>query len=216
MVREYPKLYIKPNKGAQGHGIYKLTRKQSRSEKRTYLRLKSLKKTKTFREIKPLYRYLNKKKRRKMIIQQGITLEKVKGRPYDLRVMVQRKPRGSWTCTGMFSKVGKKGNIVTNFAQGGRIVLLNQLFKKLKLSPSEKDKRRAELSQSAVEISRVLNSKRPGMHEMGIDFAYDHHGHLWLLEVNSSSPQFYPLKKIDRKMYKRMMRFARSYGRRHA
>jgi D-alanine-D-alanine ligase-like ATP-grasp enzyme len=49
---------------------------------------------------------------------------------------------------------------------------------------------------------------------MGIDFAFDRSGRLWILEVNSNHPQFHPLKQVDRPAFNRMMAFARSYGRR--
>ncbi|WP_141500250.1 YheC/YheD family protein [Paenibacillus luteus] len=46
-------------------------------------------------------------------------------------------------------------------------------------------------------VSRTLSKKRSGMHEMGIDFAYDKKQQLWVLEVNSNHPQFHALKKLD-------------------
>lgn len=151
-----------------------------------------------------------------MIIQQGISLETVDGRPYDIRSMVQRKPGGRWTSTGMFSKVGKPNKIVTNYYQGGKIVLLNKLFDQAGLSAEEAESRKKLLAQVSRKIAVFLSKKRSGMYEMGIDFAFDSEGHLWILEVNSRFPQFYPLRRLDRKMYLRMLSFAKSIGRTRA
>jgi hypothetical protein len=94
---------------AQGRGIYKIISNDERYILRsTRLREKNL-------ELSALYQKLNVRAKKKMIIQQGITLEQVEGRPYDIRAMVQRKPNGKWNCTGIFTKVGKPNKIVTNY-----------------------------------------------------------------------------------------------------
>jgi len=54
------------------------------------------------------------------------------------------------------------------------------------------------------------------MNEMGIDFARDSSGGLWVLEVNSNHPQFHPLKNIDSEAYQKMKRYASYYGRKTA
>jgi len=72
------------------------------------------------------------------------------------------------------------------------------------------------LTCKALDVVWTLSAKQSGMHEMGVDFAYDRNGRLWVLEVNSYHPQFHPFKKFDRGAYDRMMRYARSYGRKSA
>ncbi|MNG32334.1 hypothetical protein D3C84_1183210 [compost metagenome] len=65
-------------------------------------------------------------------------------------------------------------------------------------------------------MAQLLSRKKQGMREMGIDFAYDREERLWVLEVNSKHPQFHPLKRIDPAAYRRMMSFAKAYGRHDA
>jgi D-alanine-D-alanine ligase-like ATP-grasp enzyme len=83
----------------------------------------------------------------------------------------------------------------------------------MNLSTTEKELRKKHLNDVALDVAKLLNSRRSGMFEMGIDFAYDGEGNVWILEVNSNKPQFYPLKHMNRRMYNRMLSYARSYGR---
>jgi glutathione synthase/RimK-type ligase-like ATP-grasp enzyme len=208
MMKKYPEVYVKPTVGSHGNGIYKVIRKDKG------YKLRSTNQSRIYPNLSLLYQKLNAHSKKKMIIQQGITLEFVAGRPYDIRAMVQRRPDSNWTCTGIFTKVGSPNKIVTNYHQGGKLKSLDKVFNKMGLSATEKKLRKSHLNEVALDAAKLLNSKRSGMFEMGIDFAYDKKGNLWILEVNSNRPQFYPLKKISRSMYNRMLSYARSYGRR--
>lgn len=97
-----------------------------------------------------------------MIIQQGIKLELVEGRPYDIRAMVQHKPKSKWTCTGIFTKVGSPKKIVTNYAQGGKLKTLGNVFNKMNLSSDKKESRKRHLNKVALDAANFLNSKRSG------------------------------------------------------
>lgn len=210
MTESFRCLYIKPNVGSLGIGIYKLE-----TDDEGYL-LRSRKRTRRFTDIHSLYRHLLNVKKKKLLIQQAVGLDRVQGNPYDLRAMVQRKPKGKWTCTGVIAKVGKPNKIVTNYHQGGRLVNMSKLFRQLQLSPEEGEERLALIRKTALQIARVLSKKKSGMREMGIDFAVEEESkQLFVLEVNSRQPQFAPIRKVDRAMYNRVMSYARAYGRKH-
>lgn len=214
MLDRFDTLYVKPDFGFQGRGIFKLKRTRSGYELYEIVGKKQIRKT--FASISKVYHRLKKKSAGKLIIQKGITLDRVKDRPYDIRAMVQRKPRGSWVCTGFMVKVGGRNKIVTNYYQGGAIYTMKRLGAEQGISSKETAGRVRKLTGTALRISRILSKQRSGMHELGIDFAYDKQGHLWVLEVNSNHPQFHPLKRLDPPAYKKMKRFAASYGRREA
>lgn len=210
MTKNYSSLYIKPDVGSQGIGIYKVNREFYGFE------LKSTQKgqkSRYFNSESELFKHISAKVKKKMIIQKGIDLDHVNGRPYDIRAMVQRKPRESWVCTGFLVKVGASNRIVTNYFQGGEIYTIQRLLKE-KEYPSWKRKSRIQkLKNIAVKVSRRLSVKRSGMHEMGIDFAYSKNQKLWILEVNSNHPEYHPLRKLDTAAYNRIRSFAKSYGR---
>ncbi len=207
-LQKYGLVYIKPNKGSHGKGIF-----QVKKVEKMQFRLRSTKIRKKFKQMTSLYKYLKSQSETLLAIQQGIALEKVEGNPYDIRAMVQRKPGGPWRTTGIFTKVGSKNKIVTNYSQGGRIVPLEKVFASLGLTSKERKQRYRKLKEVSLAIAHALSAKQPGMHEMGIDFAFDKRGKLWIIEVNSRHPQFHPLKELHPKMYQRMMSLAKSYGR---
>ncbi|QNK56213.1 YheC/YheD family protein [Paenibacillus sp. PAMC21692] len=211
LAKRYNSLYIKPDVGSLGIGISKLSRQNG-----GYLLKESWNKSQRSRSLGTLeaaYRHLKAKGRGKLIVQQAIKLDKVDGKPYDIRAMVQRKPGGAWTCTGFIVKVGGKGKIVTNYYQGGAVWKLRKLHRRLGLNAQESNYREEQLRSEAITIAKTLSARQSGMREMGIDFARDRGGKLWILEVNSNHPQFHPLKAIDRTAYDRMKEYAASYGR---
>lgn len=211
MTSRYSLLYIKPNVGSLGLGIFKVTTNEYGYTAKTN------KRTRHFEDLNDLYFFIKdiKQEKKKLIIQKGIRLDKVQGKPYDLRAMVQRKPGGKWTVTGIIAKVGKAGKIVTNFHQGGRLMKLSTMFRKQGLSEGEAESIREHIRWLALTSARKLSGRKKGMREMGIDIAVDEYtNRLYILEVNSRQPQFSPIIKISPQMYQRMMSFARSYGRR--
>jgi Glutathione synthase/Ribosomal protein S6 modification enzyme (glutaminyl transferase) len=215
MLAGHSSVYVKPDSGSQGMGIFKV-----KKSKGTGYTVKHIVKKKQLshhlNSASAVYDHINKKSDKKLIIQKGITLDRVNGSAYDIRVMVQRKPGGRWTVNCYSVKVGAPQKIVTNYYQGGKLYTMEKLGKKQGKSAATTSKRKAELKSKSLKIAKYLSTKRTGMHELGIDFAYDKKQRLWVLEVNSNHPQFYPMKWLDPKAYKKMKEFARSYGRKDA
>lgn len=215
LAGKYSTLYMKPDIGSLGIGIYKLSRT---ADGYRLVRMSGRKQiSETFRTLTSVYKYVKSlQKKKRLIIQKAIRLDRINGRPYDIRTMVQRKPKGAWTCTGFMVKVGGRHKIVTNYYQGGEIYTIHNLLKQMGFSGERSSARIESLTRKGIAVANVLSRKRSGMREMGIDFAYDDDNRLWVLEVNSNHPQFHPLKKLDRRSYNRMMDYARSYGRYNA
>lgn len=214
MMNRFDAVYLKPDVGSLGKGIFRLSRSESGFE--LYEIKDNLQLYAAFGTLTEAYEHVDLARTSRLIIQEAVALERLDGRPYDIRVMVQRRRRGPWVCTGFMVKVGAEGKIVTNYHQGGELITMDRLGDLLALSAEQTDGRIRQLKRTALRISRTLSARRSGMHEMGIDFAYDDKQRLWVLEVNSNHPQFHPLKELDPHAYDRMMRFAASYGRRSA
>lgn len=62
------------------------------------------------------------------IIQQGIHLSTYQGRPYDIRVLVQKNGKGQWHMTGMGIRVAGEQSITTHVPQGGYIQSVDTVF----------------------------------------------------------------------------------------
>lgn len=211
MMKRYKMLYVKPDIGSMGIGVCKL--KKSSSSYDLYQIKKKKQVHKNFHSLSDVYKRLKASENPHLIIQKGISLDHVNNGRYDIRAMVQRRPGGTWKFNGLFAKVGKPQKIVNNFYQGGKVYTMQKLGKMQGISASQTSSRIKKLKRTALEIAKTLSKKRSGMHEMGVDFALDKNQKLWVLEVNTNHPQFYPIKNIDRSAYKKMKKFARSYGR---
>jgi len=215
MSEQFASLYIKPDIGSHGIGIRKLERTEDGYA--VYSVYKKRQSKQAFASLDEAYGAVARRSGRvRMLVQQSVALDQIDERPYDIRAMVQRKPGGKWTCTGYMVKVGKKHGIVTNYYQGGRIWSLNQLWAAKDYAEERRRALNEQLRATALRIARRLSEEKRGMREMGVDFAYDGEGKLWVLEVNSNHPQFHPLKRLDPAAYARMMSFARAYGRKTA
>lgn len=214
MIGRFKSLYIKPDVGSLGIGIFKLRRRKTGFELQEIVQKQQV--THRFDKISGVMERIQSAKKGNLIIQQAILLDRVNNQPYDVRAMVQRKPGGSWVCSGFLVKVGAANKIVTNYYQGGKIITLKKLDDQRNLSDAERERRTRKLTATALDIAQALSKRRAGMHEMGIDFAWDKNRRLWVLEVNSNHPQFHPLRQIDRQAYDKMKYYAASYGRHSA
>ncbi|OMF22186.1 hypothetical protein BK133_26845 [Paenibacillus sp. FSL H8-0548] len=214
MLNYYDTLYVKPDVGSLGMGIFKLKRMDSGYELYEIVGKKQM--SRNYATVFDVYSHIKRVSSKRLIIQKAIDLDKVNDCPYDIRAMVQRKPRGSWVFTGFMVKVGGHNKIVTNYYQGGDLYSMKKLGFEQGLSEDETARRMERLIGVAMQISRTLSRRRSGMQELGIDFAFDNEQQLWVLEVNSNHPQFHPLKQLDPEAYNKMKYFAASYGRRDA
>ncbi|ASS67276.1 MULTISPECIES: YheC/YheD family protein [unclassified Paenibacillus] len=212
MASRFEILYIKPNIGSLGMGIHRLRRKGSGYELASVIFRKQI--SRSFGNLDQVYEHIRKtRKSGKLIIQRGIQLDRIEGKPYDIRAMVQRKPKGPWTCTALIVKVALPNRIVTNAHQGAKLYLLSKLWEMQGMGSSPARANNEFIGESALAISKSLSRRYGGMREMGIDFAIDRSKRLWVLEVNTNHPQYGAFKKIDRAVYNRVKSFARSYGR---
>lgn len=211
MLRIYGSVYVKPDVGSLGIGICKVTAAAQGYVLRSIRNRKQSQRR--FPTIRALYSAIKRNSGKRMIVQKAIALGTLRGRSYDMRMMVQRKPRGKWTVTGSFARIARSGKIVTNYSQGGRIWTIGRLFRAKGETASRIRARMSKLRRTALRTSGCLSRRQAGMHEIGVDFAYDGKGRLWILEVNTNHPQFHPMKRVNPSEYAVMMHYARSYGR---
>ncbi len=207
MLDKHGSVFIKPDKGGGGKGAIRI-RKLSDQK----MECRSLYESKVLQpeQIRPwIERRLNPT--RKYIIQQGIHLATIKGRPFDLRILLQ-KPDKEWEVNGICAKLAAPGKIVTNYCKGGQPY---EAYKAL-LEVSSHDKKKAkelyvELYFLSKEIAKTLNARFTGLKELGIDAGIDKQLRIWIFEVNtrpnfkmfrylSDPSMFYKIRKTHRKL----------------
>ncbi len=200
MLRKYGMVYVKPVVGSLGNGVMKVEKRGNGL--RFQLGLRKMR----FAGIGAGYAAIVRAGRRKpYLVQRGIRLATYRGRPYDIRVMVQRTPLRPWTVTGMVGRVAPPRKIVTNGSQGGTIYPVSALI------PNGAGLRR-RMSRIGLLAARRLHAAYPGLVEIGLDIAIDRRGKPWVLEANTR-PDPCPFTKLpSRHMLRRIMQFHKPWG----
>lgn len=208
MLQKYKMVYIKPCCGSLGQGVIRVEQKPGGSwcyQAGTRMR--------KFPDYGEAYRALASETQGKSyLVQKGIRLLSYDSRPFDIRVMVQRNPKGRWEATGIAGRVAHPRKVVTNGSQGGTIFPADVLLRPY----ANLEKRKviiAEMKNIGVKCARQLSTAYPGLQEIGVDIAVDRYLKPWILEVNTA-PDPCPFTKLeDGTMLRRIISYAKAYGR---
>ncbi|OYD08435.1 YheC/YheD family endospore coat-associated protein [Paludifilum halophilum] len=183
MLERYRTIYLKPTNGSLGQGIIRITRQEGHlicqySEAAGTV-------TRIFSSLKDTLRRLSRRLAgSRYIIQQGLDLVTVDGRPVDFRVLVQKDGKGKWSVTSAVGRIANSQHIVSNLARGGTIRKAGEVLAEIRTftyKPSL-DK----LRQTALAIAHTFERLAQGhFAELGIDLVLDRRGRLWLIELNS-------------------------------
>ncbi|WP_419874426.1 YheC/YheD family protein [Candidatus Pristimantibacillus sp. PTI5] len=178
MLDAHQMVVVKPVVGAGGHGVIKVAH-DSKGYVYTYYS-----QTKRFASFGALIGALNKKRRgRSYLIQKGINLATVDGRPIDYRVKYVKTENG-WVYRAIVGRIAKKGLFVTNLCRGGKLVSGAQGISR-SLSPAQVTEKKRKMRELTVLSTGVLEAKYPGIGQLGFDYGIDKQGHIWIFEVNT-------------------------------
>ncbi|MEK0314785.1 YheC/YheD family protein [Cohnella sp. 56] len=207
MLSRHHTVFFKPTGGTGGFHVYRI-RKLGRGYRLQHNTSRSF-----YPTFDALYAYLNKRaKGRSYLLQKGINLAVTRGRPFDIRVMVQKTNARAWQSTAVFAKIGIPNKVATNYHQGGRLGKFRQTLSGAGFGSSAIRRKERELKRLGVSVGKLFDRRKRGFRELGLDVALDRSGRPWVLEVNTR-PQIYPLKRGDKAVYRRIMAYARQYGR---
>ncbi|WNS43374.1 YheC/YheD family protein [Paenibacillus sp. MMS20-IR301] len=213
MMESCQDLILKPCRGSVGNGVMRLKRSSTRRWKLSY----SPSGSKRWFTIPVDREVLPGALRARLtsvpyLVQERIPLAEISGRPFDLRVSVQRGWGGEWQVTGMFAKLAARGGFVSNIARGGEA--LNSSFALEQAFPGEAA---AQLRMSVLTLSlavaRELEQSLPGLADIGLDIGITDTGRLFFIECNGRD-QRYGFRKAGldglwKDSYRRPMGYAR-------
>lgn len=179
----HPLLFVKPARGRQGKGIYRIVRKGGRLEATRRLESGALE-TRTYGSAEEFAEgILARGKYGAYLVQEGIDLVRVGRRAVDLRVVAQRDARGAWGISGVGVRLGAPGGFLSNLHAGGRASTLSELVKRSKLRTTL-PRLRNDAQRVAFLAVTCLGEEHPLLGEVGLDLGVDRRGHLWILEAN--------------------------------
>ncbi|MDR6882675.1 YheC/YheD family protein [Bacillus sp. 3255] len=203
MIDKYGQVIIKPTGSYGGHGVVRI-RKMGDSE----YEVQDGARKKRYTSQEQMAAYLKKKAGKNYIVQQRIHLATVNGRPFDLRVMVQRHPRSPWQVTGKLAKVAGAGFIVTNIRMSsGKVVSVDHAIRHSALRTMRSGDLLARLDRVALKSAAKLGPSYRWVKTMGIDMALDTEGHVWIIEVNFAPMLELFLKLKDKSAFRKIKSF---------
>jgi len=186
---KYPTIFIKPTNSSVGNGIMKLARC---GDGKFHLHGRKGGPKRVSRKAAAAFIF-KKARRQSYMIQEGIPLATYKGRPYDLRVSVQRGASGDWQVTGIVGKVAGRGRHVTNVAKGGKVKKAKELFEHSGFPVATMI---SAVEQASLSIARYLSAKLPHMADIGLDMGIDKEGRIKFIEMNGRD-QRYAFRKAN-------------------
>jgi glutathione synthase/RimK-type ligase-like ATP-grasp enzyme len=192
LLQRYGSVYLKPIHGSLGIGILKLTQLPDGRIQYQLKQKSSIVQGYAKGVAQALKLAISGKKVRYMI-QRGLPLMTYKGRPFDLRVLVQKDGEGKWSRTKLFARIAKQGDFTSNLTTGGDAKPIRELLQELihdqaKVNQIMKDVKTC-IKLIPASIERQSDSI---LGELGLDLGIDMNGKVWVIEVNAK-----PWKKTE-------------------
>lgn len=186
MCGKHPIVFLKPVKGSLGKGIIRISRLEGGAYQ-SMIALVGGTKKQVYPSLTKLYSAISPKmKTTRYQIQQGLVLIESDRRPVDFRALVQKNRSGAWNITSIVARTAGSQHFVSNLARGGSLSTVKDAVSRSSLPIGVKSRVSAKLRKAALDIARGVDAQIPAhFGELGIDLAVDHHGRIWLLEVNS-------------------------------
>lgn len=174
---------LKPRVGSVGKGLVRVLplargRAEMTGRKARILSFAALRR-KLARSV-PIGRYL---------LQEYLPLARYRGRPFDLRVPVQKDGSGEWRTPGMVAKVAARHPFLTNMAQGGRAIP-GEVAIAAAFPSAEVPEVIERVRRLAIDVARAVAREHPHAADLGLDIGVDRDGKPWLIEVNTRDQRY--------------------------
>ncbi|MEX2356144.1 MAG: YheC/YheD family protein [Thermaerobacterales bacterium] len=185
-LARYRMVWIKPRDGTQGRGITVIRR--AAGGYHVYRRRDEQWFRRKVGSLKMAARLVRRQGgRRRYLVQQGLNLSRYGGRPFDLRILLQKNRQGAWTRTKTIARVAARGSVTSNISTGG----LGRSFSRVAAKASgavsrQPEELTAKIHALALGLARRIE-ERLGylLGEVALDLGIDVRGNVWFIEANS-------------------------------
>lgn len=213
MMTLYPDLILKPCRGSIGKGIMRLIHIGEQRWILFYLSPSARRWISVPVEQEGLSGMLRARLvAMPYLVQERIPLAEIGGRPFDLRVTVQRGWGGEWQTTGLFAKLAAPGGFVSNLARGG-VALSSSYALEQVFTGVEAANIRMSVGTLSLAVARWLELSLPGLADIGLDIGITRDGQLFFIECNGRDQRYgfhkAGLTEIWKDSYRRPMSYAR-------
>ncbi len=202
MLTKYKKVIVKPVGGSRGQGVFQVSALgnhlyEVHIENRKY---KVRGKRQAFALIK------RQVGARGYMVQRCISRADINGRPFDMRVIVQRKTNSpDWVVTAKVAKVAGSGYIVSNIERSkGTILPVGTALRHSSLKGHSPHLLQKNLDRVALRSTFKLKELFPEHRIYGFDLALDRHGRVWIIEGNLFPSRSHFRKLEDKTMLRRI------------
>jgi len=183
MMKRHEELILKPNSGSVGKGVMRLRRNGDGTWMLETAESGGKPRTEPVHPARPLPERLRERiYSRRYLVQQRLPLATWDGRPFDIRVSVQRDRTGDWQITGMVGKVAARQSYVTNVARGGTVMTVERLL--AKFPALDPDEVRHGIGQFSLRVARCLGRSLPRLADLGLDVGITEAGFPMFIECN--------------------------------
>lgn len=175
-------ILLKPDNGSQGRGIMVLSFHNSRVkvQSQSGQELSEL----SFQDEDSFHKWMTQKlERGSFLVQPFLNILNHKGKPFDIRILLQKEAQGSWIEAGRGIRQAQSGQILTNVSHGADIISFEEGLHGF--STSQKRFIQDELDSIVSLIPTVLEQAFLPLFELGIDICVDRRGAIWVLDMNS-------------------------------
>lgn len=200
-LNRYTKVILKPKKLSRGRGISIITLKPHGT-----LVIHDYRRYNDFTISRSqLEDYLQEGKylKSEYIIQPFLNLARIEGRPWDIRVVMQKNGWNQWVCNGIECRLAETGKMITNISNGGRALDLNEAIKLAFGNDADTEKVGKDIENISMEFCKMMDSSGYHFAEFGLDLALDQQQHYWFIEANVR-PTFKGFKSLDHRIYQQI------------
>ncbi|SHF39486.1 YheC/D like ATP-grasp [Seinonella peptonophila] len=202
MLHKYQQIIVKPIGKGGGFGVIQISA-QGDNQYKVHIENK----TRIIQGLSDTYHYVKHLTGPlRYLIQRRIPLAQINNRPFDIRVIVQRKKRSHvWKVTGTAAKVAGKGFIVTNNTRSkGTLLPLSVAIQRAISQRTIHENPIGNIKQTSIKIVSRLSRLYPPHRIYGLDIGLDHHGRIFLIEANKYPSMSHFIKLKDYSTYRRI------------
>lgn len=202
LISKYGHVIVKPVWGSRGRGIIQVSWVGRHKYVVHYENLKI-----TIRGRTNTYRYIRRKiGNSSYMVQRRITRPTIHKRPFDMRVIIQRRINSSvWVVTGKVIKVAGKGYIVSNNTRSkGTLFTFKSGIKQSSVRHLSASALESHINRISIRSAKRLSAFFSGHRIYGLDIGIDRKGRIGIIEANLYPARSHFRKLKDKTMYRRI------------